>query len=204
MAPLAALGLLAACHPRGAEQPLTGQELFSSCTACHGATGQGMQNLGAPNIAGLPKWYVTGQLNKFRAGYRGKHPDDLEGMRMRPMARQLKNDLEVDRVAAYVESLPKVKPAATLQGDAEAGKNAYAVCLACHGPQGAGNPQLNAPPISHLDDWYLLGQLKKFKLGLRGVVKEDVTGQQMRPMALTLADEQAMKNVLAYVRTLSQ
>jgi cytochrome c oxidase subunit 2 len=78
----------------------------------------------------------------------------------------------------------------------------YAVCLACHGDKGQGNEQLKSPPIHAQADWYVVSQLKKFKAGIRGANPNDVTGLQMRPMSMILADEQAMKNVAAHVATL--
>lgn len=204
---LVTAGLLATgcTKPDAAATPLTGKELFASCIACHGAAGEGNASIAAPNIAGLPAWYVEAQLVKFRTGVRGAHPDDLEGLRMRPMSRQLANEAEVKRVAEYVASLPLVKQAKTLEGgDATAGAAAYATCLACHGPNGAGNEALKAPPIAGQADWYLFAQLKKFKAGIRGANPKDTSGGTMRPMAMTLADEQAMKNVLAHISTLSR
>jgi cytochrome c553 len=108
-------------------------------------------------------------------------------------------------VADYVATLAPTKPAPTLSGgDATAGAGAYAVCTACHGPDGKGNPALQAPPIVGANDWYLLAQLKKFKAGVRGTNPLDTSGATMRPMSLTLADEQAMKNVLAHIATFSR
>ena len=51
-------------------------------------------------------------------------------------------------------------------------------------------------------DWYHLAQLKKFKSGVRGSNPQDITGAQMRPMSMLLADEQMMKDVVAYIKTL--
>jgi cytochrome c553 len=192
-------------RPDGAQATLPGNELFAACATCHGAAGEGNPSIQAPSIAALPAWYVEAQLVKFRTGARGAHPDDLEGLRMRPMSRQLMNEAEVKAVAAYVAGLTFKKPASTLTGgDAAAGAGAYAVCLACHGPDGKGNQAMNAPPIAGASDWYLLAQLKKFKAGVRGANPADVTGGTMRPMAMTLADEQAMKNVIAHISTLNR
>ena len=43
-------------------------------------------------IAGQAQWYLEAQLVKFKNGVRGAHPDDMEGSRMRPMARTLPTD----------------------------------------------------------------------------------------------------------------
>lgn len=195
---------LTACHSEGARKTLPGNELYAACTSCHGADGHGKQDIAAPAIAGLPAWYVEAQLVKFRSGLRGAHPDDLEGLRMRPMSRQMMNEGEIKAVSAHVASLAPLKAAPTLDGDAVAGAASYGTCLACHGPDGKGNEALKAPPIAGQYDWYLVSQLKKFKAGMRGANPKDVTGSQMRPMSLTLADEQAMKNVVAHIATLAK
>lgn len=191
--------------PEGAREVLPGNQLFAACISCHGESGEGNVKVGAPAIAGLPAWYVEAQLTKFRTGLRGYHPDDVEGLRMRPMARQMMNDGEVKSVAAHVASLPRKLQAPTLKGgDATLGATAFATCQACHGANGMGNEQMKAPPIAGQADWYLLAQLKKFKAGVRGANPKDTAGGTMRPMAMTLADEQAMKNVLAHVATLAK
>jgi cytochrome c oxidase subunit 2 len=92
--------------------------------------------------------------------------------------------------------------AASPPGDAAAGKQLYAVCTACHGPQGEGNAALHAPKLSGQADWYLQRQLKLFKTGARGAHEKDVFGKMMAPMAATLADDAAIANVVAYVKTL--
>ena len=61
---------------------------------------------------------------------------------------------------------------------------------------------VKAPPLNHASDWYLLAQLKKFKDGIRGSSGMDIEGAQMMPMANTLKDEQAMKDVVAHIATL--
>ena len=50
----------------------------------------------------------------------------------------------------------------------------------------------------------MLAQLKKFKEGIRGAHPKDITGMQMRPMAMILPDEQAMKDVIAYIQTIAK
>lgn len=152
----------------------------------------------------MPKWYVEAQIKKFRTGLRGAHPDDAEGLRMRPMSRQMANDQEIEAVATYVSQLPSKKVASSLTGgDPVAGQAAFGACAACHGPKAGGNEALKAPPLAGQSDWYLLSQLKKFQSGVRGLAPGDVTGAQMRPMSLTLSDEQAMKNVIAHIATLN-
>ena len=186
-----------------ASASLPGKELFRACVSCHGDDGRGNRTIGAPPIAGLPSWYVEAQLTKFRSGLRGAHPDDHEGLRMRPMARQMMNEGEVKSVAAYVGSLPAAHTGRTLEGgNATAGAASFAPCVACHGPAGQGNEQLKAPTIAGQADWYLFAQLKKFKAGVRGANPKDAQGALMRPMAQTLANEQAMLDVVTHVASL--
>ena len=64
------------------------------------------------------------------------------------------------------------------------------------------NKALNGPRLSGQHDWYLVRQLQNFKSGIRGGDSKDAFGAQMRPMAALLADEQAMKDIAAYIATL--
>jgi cytochrome c oxidase subunit 2 len=183
-----------------------GEELFDLCATCHGAEGQGNELFLAPNIGGMPLWYLEGQLELFRSGARGTHFDDIQGMRMRPMALSLRTEHgdDLKDVAAYTASLPSVKPAATLMGgDAERGATHYAVCQACHGAAGEGVPATNGPPVANQSDWYLLSSIERFKSGARGSNPANPNGAVMRGMAGILQDEQAMKDVIAYMIGLS-
>ena len=148
-------------------------------------------------------WYLKAQLGKFRSGARGAHFDDLAGMRMRPMALSLLSDAEVDEVAAYVASLPKTVPTPTLGGDPVRGQALYAPCAACHGPDAAGVQALNGAPLRGSSDWYLFRQMQNFRAGVRGTGPGDASGALMRPMSMTLPDEQAIKDVIAYITTLA-
>jgi cytochrome c553 len=183
-----------------------GKRMFALCVACHGEAGLGNRKVHAPAIAGLPDWYVESQLVKFRDGIRGAHPDDHTGLLMRPMARTLRSETEIKSVSAYVAGLSPAKPTPSedIQGDVEVGKTTYMTCMACHGDKGQGNTDLKVPSFAHSDDWYLLAQLKKFKAGVRGTDPRDLQGSQMTAIVATLADEEAMKNVIAYIRTLSE
>ncbi len=178
-----------------------GKKLYEVCAACHGADGGGNKDLNAPAVAGLGAWYVTRQVGHFKDGVRGADPKDVYGTQMRPMALTLPDDAAVAAVAAYIDTLKPAKPAATVAGDVEAGKTAYAVCTACHGPNGEGNEALNSPALRGQHDWYIVRQLKAYKSGMRGTNAKDTFGAQMRPMAMTLADDAAIANVAAYIAT---
>lgn len=202
----AASALLTACPPAGSTPaPQSGQQLYSDCVSCHGEAGEGVEGYFSPAIAGLPQWYLESQLRKFRGGHRAYHPDDYTGLRMRPMSYQIKNDRDLVELSRYIAELPRPAPVNTIKdANAEAGKASYATCIACHGADGRGNQALSAPPLIGQHDWYLVSQLQKFKSGLRGTAPGDATGATMRPMAMSLADEAAVRNVVAYINTLPQ
>jgi cytochrome c oxidase subunit II len=87
-------------------------------------------------------------------------------------------------------------------GDATAGKTLFAVCAACHGAQGEGNPAMNSPKLAGQEAWYLTRQLQSFRQATRGAAAGDVYGAQMRPMAMQLKDDAALADVVAYITTL--
>jgi cytochrome c oxidase subunit 2 len=91
---------------------------------------------------------------------------------------------------------------AALAGDPQAGEALFAPCTACHGAQGEGNRDLNAPKLSGQASWYLARQLHDFKNGIRGAHENDIYGKQMIPFATMLADDEAVRNVVAYIATL--
>lgn len=202
---LAVVGLAASfLTASGTADDARGKQLYTNCVACHKEDGSGQKLLNAPAIAGLSEKYVTAQLEKFKAGHRGTNPLDSAGMQMRPMTLLLNTPEDVAAVSKYVASLePKPVEPTTMDGDAERGKMLYATCQACHGANGEGNDLLNSPSLTNQYDWYLELQLHNFKEGIRGGNPEDITGSQMRPMAMTLADDQAIKDVVAYIHSLS-
>lgn len=180
-----------------------GESLFKLCVACHGEKGEGNQKLAAPAIAGLPSWYVEAQLTKFRDGIRGKHPGDIGGMRMRPMARTLPLDGDIALVSAHVANMrPAANPVPAVKGSVVRGEELFKVCVSCHGPEAKGNQTVSAPPLVNSSDWYLVTQLKHFKEGIRGGnATVDPNGATMKGMAGTL-DEQGVNDVVYYIQTL--
>jgi cytochrome c oxidase subunit 2 len=198
--------LLAGCAQTPGAGLARGEQIFDTCYPCHGRNGLGNQVLGAPAIAGLPRWYVERQLQNFKSAMRGANPHDLEGARMRPMARSLWREGDIASVAEYVATLPGRVPVATMvHGDTAAGRMRYqSICVTCHQDDGKGNEALGAPPLTHQHDWYMMSQIAKFKSGLRGAHPDDVMGSQMAAMASTLEDSTAMHDVIAFIRTLQK
>jgi cytochrome c oxidase subunit 2 len=107
----------------------------------------------------------------------------------------------IRRRATILAGILFIASNAFAEGDPAMGETLFAVCQACHGPGGEGNQQLGAPRIAGQKPWSLLRQLRHFRAGARGVDPRDTFGLQMRAMALTLADDQAVEDVVAYVAT---
>jgi len=93
-------------------------------------------------------------------------------------------------------------PAVFAAGDAEKGKSLYNICSACHGANAEGMAALNAPANAGQDPWYMTRQLKNFRAGIRGAHPDDTFGAQMRPMAMMLARDQDIDDVVAYITSL--
>ncbi len=178
-----------------------GKAAYMICSSCHGAEGQGNAALQAPAIAGQESWYLKRQIQKFKDGQRGTHADDTNGAQMRPMAQMLQDEAQIDTVVDYIAQLPMAHPELTLGGDAAKGGASYALCMACHGADAEGNAAMNAPSLQGLPDWYIVGQLKNYKAGIRGADPKDVEGMQMRPMAMTIPDEATMNNIAAFIHS---
>ncbi len=186
---------------RATGDPALGAASYALCAACHGAQGEGLVALNAPKLSGQDPQYLKEQLRKYKAGIRGTHEEDVYGRQMQPMAATLVNNALVDNVIAYIGTLPDTPAAATVTGNLEHGAELYRVCENCHGANGQGIP-MNAPRQAGISDWYLLSQLQHFKAGIRGRHPADLQGKQMRLMSQTLHDEQAMRDVVAYINTL--
>ncbi|NBT56876.1 MAG: cytochrome-c oxidase, cbb3-type subunit III, partial [Betaproteobacteria bacterium] len=122
-----------------------GERLFmNNCAQCHGSDARGSK--GIPNLTdndwihgGAPAT-IKETLIKGRMG------------NMPPMAAALGGADDVKNVAQYVLSLSG-SPHDSLK--AALGKPKFAVCAACHGADGKGNPALGAPNLT--DDVWLHG-----------------------------------------------
>jgi len=90
----------------------------------------------------------------------------------------------------------------SLAGNVENGKSLFATCIVCHGDKGQGLKALNAPALTNQNAWYLERQLANFKSGIRGNDPEDMNSFQMAAIAKTLNNNQAIKDVVAYTKTL--
>lgn len=121
------------------------ERLFlNNCAQCHGSDARGSK--GFPSLADAD-WLWGGTPDKIKESIeKGRN-----GM-MPPMAAAVGSGEDVKNVAQYVLSLsgsPNDSVKAAL------GKEKFAACAACHGPDGKGNQALGAPNLS--DDIWLHG-----------------------------------------------
>jgi len=82
-----------------------GAALYTNCSTCHGAAGEGNDALGAPSLAGQSDWYLLRQLNNFMKGVRGSDPSDTYGRQMQPMATLLSDKKSQRNVVAHINTL---------------------------------------------------------------------------------------------------
>ena len=179
-----------------------GQAQYAVCSACHGAQGEGNEMLNAPRLAGQGGWYLRRQLENFKHGIRGGDARDSFGAQMAPMAAVLADDMAMTNVVAYIGSLPDTDSPETISGDVAKGEAIYTTCLSCHGAEGQGIWSQNAPRLNGINDWYLARQLENYRQGIRGSHLQDLYGKQMSLMSIMLRDEEAVRDVVAYINTL--
>ena len=173
-----------------------GQGKSGTCVACHGVDGNSA-NPEWPTLAGQHPKYIVKQLRLFKAG-------DRQAPLMQPMAATL-SDQDMADLAAYYSS-QKPRGLVADKGKVEAGQRLYrggnaasaaAACIACHGPNGRGNPEAEYPSIGGQHATYVAAQINAYKSGAR---KTDAN-RAMRDIASKLtADEIAA--VASYVQGL--
>ncbi len=142
--------------------PVKGKALSQTCAACHSADGNSVNPIW-PKLAGQHASYIVKQLNDFKAGKR-------VNAQMTAMVASL-SEQDMQDLGAYYAS-KKTKPGSANPDLIESGQRIYragdsqtgvAACMACHGPNGAGNPAALYPALSGQHAQYTAGQLKMFK-----------------------------------------
>ncbi len=191
------LGLGAANMASAAGDIQAGQTKASTvCLACHGLDGNSV-NPEWPSIAGQHADYIAKQVKAFRAGER-------TNVLMSPIALTL-TDKDIEDVAAYYAT-QKIKGQEAAKSKVAAGEKLYRAgdantktpaCMACHGPNGRGNPAAAYPSIRSQYATQVALQLHAYKKGER---KTD-QNEMMRTIAAKLSDEQ-IDAVAQYVQGL--
>ena len=82
-----------------------GEEIFITCSSCHGPQGQGIWALNAPRLQGINDWYLERQLKNYKSGVRGAHPQDLYGKQMTLISGVLRSDQAIKDLVAYINTL---------------------------------------------------------------------------------------------------
>jgi cytochrome c553 len=83
---------------------LKGKALYKQvCFACHEHT-MGKFFTRSPDLYRLEDWYILSQLRNYKSGWRGTHPDDEHGQKMKAAIEALSYD-ELKNVAAYIGTL---------------------------------------------------------------------------------------------------
>jgi len=194
---LTALGLIFAtgqasasdAHPIVDGDPERGEQLSQTCVACHGPAGNS-QNPQWPNIAGQHAGYTYKQLMDFKRG------EERNNAQMSGIVANL-SEQDMKDLAVYYEQQPhKVNGAGDdNEGLVERGRKIYmggikhkgvAACIACHGPNGQGNPAADYPVVGGQWPAYLRTQLKAFHDGERA----NDPNAMMRSLAEKLSDEE--------------
>ncbi|MDV3237326.1 MAG: cytochrome c4 [Gammaproteobacteria bacterium] len=173
-----------------------GKAKAAACASCHGADGNS-PNPEWPSLAGQHAKYIAKQLKNFKDG-------DRSNPLMSPMAAGLSEEDMAD-IAAYFSSQTlaggKADPALVDAGEkVYRGGNAttgVAACMACHGPNGAGNPQANFPSLSGQHAAYTVLQLKAFRAGQRA----NDAGKMMQNIAARMTDQE-IEAVASYIQGL--
>ncbi|WP_111641780.1 c-type cytochrome [Marinimicrobium alkaliphilum] len=180
-----------------------GRALYATCASCHGQQGEGNQGLNAPRVAGLDQWYLERQLAYYKDRVRGYNDGDTYGQQMAAMMAVLPDRQAIRNVSAYMAAMPETQVTPTITGNTARGERLYRnFCSDCHGSDGSGNYHTNAPRISGQQDWYLERQVTYFRDGIRGLHPQDSHGNQMVMLVQGLRDEQAIRDVVAYINTL--
>ena len=173
-----------------------GEAISTTCRGCHGQQGIS-PNPQWPSLAGQGAAYLIKELQDFKAGRR-------TNAIMSPQAVPL-DARAMDNLAAFFSSFKPnvgtVDPKLAAEGERiyRGGDRADGVpaCMACHGPQGKGNPAARYPALRGQYAVYVVSQLEDFKSGKR----HNDPNKVMRDIAARLTSGQ-MRAVASYVQGL--
>ncbi|RVT48721.1 c-type cytochrome [Rheinheimera sediminis] len=172
------------------------------CLVCHGSNAQGNEAISAPNLAILPDWYLSSQLQAFKSGWRGHQTTDAYSKEMMAVAQSMSPE-DVKRAIGFITAFQVSKAVETLDGDISHGKDLFQTCAACHGASAEGNKTLGAPPLAGQYSWYLLRQLEAYRSGQRGAAAQDSNGAMMKQIATAIKTDQDLNDLVAYINTLA-
>ncbi len=175
-----------------------GKNKAVSCGACHGADGNSV-NPTWPSLAGQSATYIVDQLKAFKKGSRSNVLMNAQVLSL--------SDEDMADVATYFSEQPAAPRAVADASLVDKGQAIYRggnkdegtpACMACHGPNGAGNPAASYPSLSGQYAIYTTAQLKAYASGER---KSDGATKVMRDISKSL-DEDDMVAVASYIQGL--
>ena len=176
---------------------------FFSCAVCHGAHAEGNEALLTPRLAGQRPEYLRLQIDSFQKEWRGADVQDVQGKLMSDAIRSLSPE-QLEAALAYVESLPAgPRPALRLEGNLKRGEYLYRrTCAICHGDAGEGAvAEARAPRLNIQHPGYVERQLIHFRSRLRGFHPDDELGNAMSFYAQGLPDDEAIRDIVAWLAT---
>ena len=192
------LGSVASADSMVAGSYEAGEAKAIVCGACHGPNGNSV-NPAWPSIAGQHAPYILKQLQAFKSGAR-------TNVLMTGQAMML-SDEDMLNLAVFYEAQERAAkavfdPRTVIKGQAlYRGGNKQmnaAACIACHGPNGKGNPAARYPSISGQYAQYTAQQLRDYASGTR---KTDAPTKIMRDIAARLSEDD-ITAVASYVQGL--
>ena len=195
------LAPVAACGADRSTEP-------THCSTCHGSQLQGNVALQAPALAGMEPWYLDEQLRAYNQLQLGTAEFDRDpaGKEMQSVAREIVTPAQRAAALRHVASYAPTRPGRWLPaGNANNGAKLWDQhCAACHGAQAQGRPELHAPALHRLNDWYLAATWSKYREGLRGAA---VTGNAwavgMAQIAKSLPTDFPIQDVVAHLYNLN-
>lgn len=170
-----------------------GANKVALCGSCHGMDGNSLNPIW-PKLAGQSESYLIKQIKDFKSG--GRNDQTMSGM-----AATIQ-DGDIEDIAAFYAG----QEISSGEGDAEkiaAGKGIFlsgipekgvAACMACHGPNGSGNPAAGFPALKGQHAPYVTKAMLDFRLGTRA----NDPGKMMRDIAAKMSDAE-MEAVADYI-----
>lgn len=162
-----------------------GASLYQNyCAQCHGSTAQGAR--GFPNLTD-EAWLYGGEPAQIEQSI-------LSGRAgiMPPLGAVFPSDAALDEMVRYVQAMPD-----GMDTDSPAHAQYMTLCIACHGPTGAGMQALGAPSL--VDDNWLYGSSPA---EIRKSIAEGRAG--VMPAHRDLIGEDRARILAAYVYSLSR
>lgn len=168
------------------------------CAGCHGPDG----NAAIPNypkLAGQHAGYLNKQLQDFKSGKRQNAIMSAQVANLKPQ--------DMEDLAAYYAGQKRSLGAASDAAMREMGERLYRggnetkaipACMACHSPNGSGNPPANYPALSGQNADYVTQTMTDFRAGNRGADPKDSAGKIMRDIAKRMNDAE-IKAVAHYI-----